>query len=149
MRKPHVCNRCNIELTETNKAAGRRRCKPCEAKRMKEYYAARPDLYNKHKGYVAVNDTKWRAVRNTYILEKLKEANGCMDCGETNLVVLDFDHRDPQSKLFGISNTRSSKYSWDEFVAEIDKCDVVCANCHRVRSAKMFGNWRLDFVDEV
>jgi exonuclease III len=149
MTKKTECTKCGTPLTESNRAKGRARCKACEAARMKSYYAANPELYNKHKGYVARNDAKWKAAVNTYILEVLKSRGGCLDCGETNIIVLEFDHRDPTAKSFSITSARQSKVSWDQLVEEIDKCDVVCANCHKIRSAKMFGNWRLDFLDEV
>lgn len=146
MAKKTECTKCNITLTEDNRANRRAICKPCDATRMREYYRARPDLYNKHKGYVAKNDAKWRAATNTYILEVLKGSNGCIDCGENNIVTLEFDHRDPDTKSFTIGEVRSAKVRWDSFVAEIDKCDIVCANCHRIRTAKMFGSWRLEFM---
>lgn len=57
----------------------------------------------------------------------------CMDCNQCfPPVCMDFDHRDPSKKLFSVSMWRS--YSAFEIVEEIAKCDVVCANCHRVRT---------------
>lgn len=144
-KKKTNCTRCAVLLTDSNRSAGRALCKPCNALRMKQYYMANPDIYNKHKGYVAKNDAMWKARVNSYIYEVIKESNGCVDCGERNMVVLDFDHRDPNTKSFSISGAHKSKVSWDMLVEEINKCDIVCANCHRIRTAKMFGNWRLDF----
>lgn len=60
---------------------------------------------------------------------------GCADCGESDPVVLDFHHRDPSQKLFNIGTARGK--SVPKVVAEIAKCDVVCANCHRRREANM------------
>ena len=150
MNKRTTCSNCETPLTEENKAAGHsKQCKPCVAARQRAYYKANPEIYNKHKGYVAKNDEKWKSRVTTYILNVLKESNGCVDCGEDNLLVLEFDHREPNIKEYGISKLRTKKIPWDLFVAEIDKCEVVCANCHRIRTAKTFGNWRLDFQTQA
>jgi hypothetical protein len=57
-----------------------------------------------------------------------------MDCkGKFPYYVLDFDHRDPNLKKFSL-NRMHLRNSWEQMIEEIAKCDVVCANCHRVRS---------------
>ena len=150
MNEATTCPNCGVPLTKENQAAGRpKSCKPCRAAKQRAYYKANPEIYNKHKGYVAKNDVKWKSRVTAYMFNIFSESNGCVDCGESNLLVLEFDHREPDDKEYGISKLRTKKISWDSFVAEIDKCDIVCANCHRIRTAKMFGNWRLDFLDEV
>jgi hypothetical protein len=65
---------------------------------------------------------------------------GCMDCGHTDWRVLEFDHRDPTTKTKGVAQLLAQQTSHYKLWAEIDKCDVVCANCHRIRTAKHF-NW--------
>lgn len=72
---------------------------------------------------------------------------GCMDCGEKNPVVLEFDHRDPTEKVKDIAKLIHSG-SVTRLKEELAKCDVVCANCHRKRTAKMFGSWRSVLVEE-
>ena len=64
----------------------------------------------------------------------------CVDCGEADLLVLDFDHRDPSTKRLEISSMLEG-YSWAAISAEIATCDVRCSNCHRRRTAHQFG-WR-------
>lgn len=57
----------------------------------------------------------------------------CQDCGNKfPPVCMDFDHRPGEVKLFGIS--AAVRYSWDVILAEMAKCDLVCANCHRIRT---------------
>lgn len=57
----------------------------------------------------------------------------CTDCGiRYPTPVMDFDHRDPSTKRFNLS--RSLNRALKDVLAEIEKCDVVCANCHRLRT---------------
>lgn len=69
------------------------------------------------------------------IADKIKMDAGCMDCGlhPEHAQVLEFDHRPDEVKLFHISDRMVSGTVAD-LLAEIAKCDVVCANCHRVRT---------------
>lgn len=62
----------------------------------------------------------------------------CVDCGESDPVVLEFDHRIPEEKVDAIAHMVSTMVSIDTLEAEIKKCDVRCANCHRRRTAKQF-----------
>lgn len=55
-----------------------------------------------------------------------------MDCGNRfPPECMDFDHRPGEIKLFGIS---ASVQGWQKMLDEIVKCDLVCANCHRIRT---------------
>jgi hypothetical protein len=61
----------------------------------------------------------------------------CADCGEKfEPHQMDFDHRDPSTKRFNMTAGRAALKSTAVLRAEADKCDVVCANCHRVRSQR-------------
>lgn len=62
----------------------------------------------------------------------------CVDCGEADPVVLEFDHRDGSDKHSHVSKMVSHA-SDERLMAEIAKCDVRCANCHRRRTAKQMG----------
>ena len=65
----------------------------------------------------------------------------CPDCGRTyHPCQMDFDHKDPSQKLGGI-NELLKNGTWEEVVAEMDKCEVVCSNCHRLRTWTK-GQWR-------
>jgi len=65
-------------------------------------------------------------------------AHTCVDCGESDPLVLEFDHRDGVDKLETIAFLRA-RGRRDELLAEIEKCDVRCSNCHQRRTAKQFG----------
>lgn len=59
----------------------------------------------------------------------------CMDCGEPHPPwAMDFDHRDPALKKFNVAEMTSKGLSDKHILAEIAKCDVVCALCHRYRT---------------
>ncbi len=61
----------------------------------------------------------------------------CTDCHDCFPVVcMDFDHRDPETKIKGIMTMVSLCRPWDEIETELAKCDLVCANCHRMRTSK-------------
>ncbi len=65
-------------------------------------------------------------------LAEIKTASGCVDCGEKNHIVLDFDHI--RDKKYNVSRMIHDGFSWKAIMKEIQKCEVVCANCHRIRT---------------
>ncbi len=80
--------------------------------------------------------------RQTYVLRyqmlrKIRAVNylgGKCPCGEEHPSALQFHHRDPSTKLFNITTKHLGSpklYPWDTVIApELDKCDLLCANCH-------------------
>ena len=109
-------------------------CKPCQRQVDRDYYAA-----NTHR--VRQRTTAYRqgvhgALRGYLV------AHPCVDCGEADPVVLEFDHRNPVEKSRAVSDLIHSRTSWARLLAEIEKCDVRCANCHRRRTAVQFGSYR-------
>jgi hypothetical protein len=74
--------------------------------------------------------------------KKLRAAKDrpCMDCGgRFPPFVMDFDHRDGVTKIGNVARLLRS-WPWDRLQTEIDKCDLVCSNCHRIRTARR-GGW--------
>lgn len=70
--------------------------------------------------------------------DAIKAERGCADCGlrlPAHPEVFDFDHLDHTAKVATIA-TFMTKGTFEELVAEIAKCEVVCANCHRIRTRK-------------
>lgn len=63
-------------------------------------------------------------------LRERKAASGCLHCGETDGLCLDFHHVDRANKSFSIASS-VNLYSLEELMAEADKCVVLCSNCHR------------------
>jgi hypothetical protein len=64
-------------------------------------------------------------------ITRFKMDNPCIDCGEGDPVVLDFDHRPGEIKSFTIGSKRMSGMCLAAIQKEIEKCDVRCSNCHR------------------
>jgi hypothetical protein len=83
------------------------------------------------------NSARYRVENLERVVEYLR-AHPCVDCGISDLVVLDFDHRDPSTKRMPVS-MMIDDFSWAEIAKEIAKCDVRCANDHRRRTARQFG----------
>ncbi len=76
-------------------------------------------------------------VRQAATLEFLRDLRRrpCADCGQSFPPwVMDFDHRDPKTKSFALASGHALLKSRDLLLVEIAKCDVVCANCHAIRT---------------
>ncbi len=71
------------------------------------------------------------------IIEYLRE-HPCVDCGESDIVVLEFDH--VADKVADVSVYAGGGRSWERVKAEIDKCEVRCANCHRRKTRERSTN---------
>lgn len=80
---------------------------------------------------------------NQYLVYGILSTSKCMDCGESNPVVLEFDHRNPKEKLFNIGEGYLKNK--EVLLLEIEKCDIVCANCHRIRTAKTYNYFSYRF----
>ena len=71
---------------------------------------------------------KWEEERKDFI-RSLRIA--CVSCGETHPAVLDFHHRDADSKTFNLGSFSRHGWSKKRILEEAGKCDVLCSNCHR------------------
>ena len=76
---------------------------------------------------------KQKYQKNKDLIGEIKSNKGCAKCGDTRSYVLDFHHIDPSTKVEKVSKIVSNHYSAsnNEIKNEIDKCIVLCANCHR------------------
>lgn len=75
--------------------------------------------------------------RNWERLVEYLEMHPCVDCGEADIIVLEFDHLPEFEKRFEIGRAVvASTRSWKLILSEIERCEVVCANCHRRRGAR-------------
>jgi len=110
-------------------------CKTCTRAYKKRYYNANKQKYLH--GATVSNHKRRYAIRKE-LLDYLL-LHPCIDCGEADPIVLEFDHRDPFEKVWNISKMVSNMKPMDLIYSEVQKCDVRCANCHRRKTAKQFG----------
>ena len=112
-------------------------CKTCQRKYGQAHYQAYRLAYIKK---ARIRNAEQSRINAEYLIEYLGQ-HPCVDCGENDIVVLEFDHQ--RDKLLAVSVLCREGYSLDKVKQEIAKCEVVCANCHRRRTAKQFGWYRL------
>lgn len=110
-----ICSKCGRQLPIEdfywrNKAKGQRRseCKECHNSYVKKMYLQKHDD-----------------------IETLKSHCSCIKCGQSRGYVLDFHHKDPSIKQDGIARLISDNAPLTKIKEEIDKCVILCANCHR------------------
>jgi 5-methylcytosine-specific restriction endonuclease McrA len=88
-------------------------------------------------------------LKRIFVLQFLLE-HLCVDCGEKDPVVLDFDHlSELGKKIYSISEMINSSSCLESLKLEINKCAVRCSNCHRRKTAKDFGSYRLMKLEEL
>jgi hypothetical protein len=138
-----VCSKCGIEkdITEfplRNQSTKRRQsyCKDCKSKMHASWYERNKDY---QKANAKKHRIKSRNAAKEYVWKYLLK-HPCIQCGESNPVVLEFHHRHGKDKA--VTEMVSSGYTIPRIQAEIDKCDVLCANCHRILTAKERGWFR-------
>lgn len=124
------------EFSVRNAKTGRRalRCHSCVAAASRAHYRRDPAAYIAK----AKRNRQLSRSRNRAEVAGLLATQCCVDCGETDPVVLEFDHRERGSKVATISRMAMSN-GWSTVLAEIAKCEVRCVNCHRSRTAQQFG----------
>ncbi len=109
-------------------------CRACHADyRHAHYLANKPDYVRRATAQVAA-----RRVENRRRVLDYLATHPCVDCGMVDRRVLEFDHRDPAQKLDHVGTLIMGK-RWPRVLAEIEKCDVRCVNCHRRKTARDFG----------
>ena len=131
-----TCCRCKIskpleDFNYKNKSQNIRQkaCKSCTRLAIREHY-------QKNKKYYLEKSQKrnreQRKINRNYIYNYLLQ-HPCIDCGESDPVVLEFDHK--SKKLENISVFLGKNYPLNTIKKEIQKCEVRCANCHRRKTA--------------
>lgn len=94
----------------------------------------------KRKAQLKSYDAKRVAANKKLVVEYL-QAHPCQDCGESDIVVLEFDHvNDDKDNSVAVGMFR---WGASRLQAEIEKCEVVCANCHKRRTDRRAGNYRV------
>ena len=144
MMEKRVCSKCRL-AKETSKFPFRNKlkgslhsyCLECGRLQGKDHYSRNVPYY-----------VKKASARRKEFLEEINgklydylEQHPCVDCGETDPVVLEFDHVRGQ-KTYNVSAMGWLVLSWDSLLREIAKCEVRCANCHRRKTAERRSSYR-------
>lgn len=148
----NTCNRCRVAKPQeqfaispsTQKITGV--CQECWDK----HYAHLAKSVEHHKSKKRLEDRKSRRKqidRNRVYLRSILENAQCMECGNDNWLVLELDHRNPQDKHDAVTRMVNDGTSLDRIKQEVLKCDIVCANCHTIRTAKRGNTWRWQVVN--
>jgi hypothetical protein len=112
-------------------------CKTCNIRQRMQHYRNNPAATRK-------NAERSRERNREFLLEYLR-AHPCVDCGEADIVVLEFDH--VSTKEVEVTFMVGRGYKLARIQAEIAKCEVVCANCHRRRTYRRRGSYRIAPTD--
>lgn len=141
------CNRCKQEknLEEFNfkiKVKGIRsyQCRDCSRLYVRSHYERNREYYLK------------KALRNNSALkQRVREylwgylsSHSCIDCGERDILVLEFDHQ--KDKYMEIGKMVTGRYSLVRIKTEVEKCEIRCANCHRRKTAIQQGWHKTKFA---
>jgi len=131
MQKCRRC--CEVKEDEAfayrDKKRGKRQtlCRECKTQYNRDWYQRNAAT---HKLAVAATSIVIRE-RNKRWLQDLKKNLQCIRCGESYPACLDLHHRDPAGKDMSLGSAISRGWSLARLHAELEKCDVLCANCHR------------------
>jgi hypothetical protein len=141
-RSPHTCHGAHcwcrwcgqIKAREDFYASNKAVCADCFRRYRQAHYRLNGEAY------VERNVLLLRQRRRRWLqrLWAYLTAHPCVDCGADDPRVLEFDHRDRLTKLDSLTVMAQQGAAWAKVEAEMAKCDVRCANCHRRRTAVQF-----------
>ena len=123
----------NFKIKEKGIRASK--CKTCQSLYSKEHYEGNKEPYLLR---ARASRKVYRNRNRQFVFEYLK-THPCIDCGESDPIVLDFDHLEMGKKEANISVLSRSSIKIERIINEIQKCEVRCANCHRKRTYKQLG----------
>jgi mono/diheme cytochrome c family protein len=140
---PRICRVCKetkplTEFPFRSREAQTRHwiCLSCQRVAARSWYVERVPNARKFEGYgTFVRESLARRV------DEYLATHPCVDCGEANIALLDFDHLRDKTK--DVSDMIRDGASWEQIADEIAKCDVRCANCHARATASRVGAYRL------
>lgn len=133
-----TCSKC--ELTKSlsdfpvnkSKKDGRGSyCKMCQREYVRKHYNENTQYY--------VDKSLRRKQQAKQFIAEYKDNDCCVHCGESATCCLEFHHRDPTKKDFVLSLAGNNGFALSTIQREIEKCDLVCANCHRKIHADILG----------
>jgi hypothetical protein len=142
-----VCNKCKVDKSETdfhwwNKDKGYRQtfCKECK-KEVNLQTRIKMGKDGKNKKEMKYKNEKRQKYYN-FLANK-----SCVKCGINDIRVLEFDHRDRSTKKHTVSQMLKN-HSWENILIEIEKCDILCSNCHKIKTSIQLNWTRNKFITQ-
>ncbi|AEL97914.1 HNH endonuclease [Mycobacterium phage Patience] len=140
-----VCKRCNQRKPfsdfHKNRSGYKTKCKDCCSEIASNYWGKNKEILRKK----ADERAKLIKIPNQTFVSQVLKNSCCADCGEDNWLVLQFDHVRGE-KYRNVSDMMNT-HSLEAVAEEVAKCDIVCSNCHILRTMKTSNSWRLQYVD--
>jgi len=135
-----TCSECKrskdfskFSLNKTRKDGYESICKSCKSTYQKERFKQNSEYRRKQKEHRYANVN-----RNREYVYSILQQSKCIDCAEARWQVLEFDHVKGQ-KIASICDMIRKGRSISSIDDEIAKCEIRCANCHRLKTATQFG----------
>jgi len=102
-------------------------------RKRREHYAKKKEEKLKKRQYQREWAHKYRASHLTFrVLNRIKLQDGCAVCGYNEYHgALEFHHINPKTKSFQLSGIRLAQHGWCKIIREMDKCVLLCSNCHK------------------
>jgi hypothetical protein len=133
-----TCKYCKLEKPNDHFAKRKgttpsNRCRQCQRDYAKSHYNSNKSKYIERNVLYKNGKIKDEVIP---VIDALK-SKPCADCKQTYPpYVMDFDHLDASTKYRGVADMVGSGHSLENILKEIDKCELVCSNCHRIRTYK-------------
>jgi len=143
LSKIRYCGNCKKNLPQANFVGRDPKCTRCHKESSDKHYLDNKEYY----GNKGAHQKQVRWLINRKKLASYLQLHPCVGirfdgspCGESRIEVLEFDHLDGVDKISNITEVVRD-WSWPRIEAEIAKCQILCANCHRRRTHKQQGDW--------
>jgi hypothetical protein len=136
-----ICSSCGREAMVY---FWKKQCPECQSALNRKRYSSDPKYQEKAASYYTKLSPEKKAAHWNVFKERSQKkyredkavvdgylmGHSCVKCGESNIRVLDFHHRDKGGKIFTVAS-EIGKRPIEEIFSEVEKCDVLCANCHK------------------
>jgi hypothetical protein len=138
MKKCTICKELKAEFEfnkkPSNKDGLQTKCRLCSSSLAKSRYYANAEAER--------DRVQKRKDELTERFQEYKTGLKCQNpkCHESDPCCLEFHHLNPNTKDFDLASAARQGYSWDRLMKEVDKCAVLCSNCHRKLHS---GRWSL------
>jgi hypothetical protein len=123
-----TCSTCKNEYENYGQRCSL--CRPCKRAYDKQWYAKQSKASKRRKQ--DLQNIRRETTRDW--VRDYRKNKGCKDCGTDDFRVLEFDHLPEHEKEFNVADGVAIGYGKEKILKEMEKCEVVCANCHRIRT---------------